>query len=280
MASRHREALLKRAIESIRASSGNPVRIIVVVNGYHFEIEVCDWLKSQPDIQFEYLATPSAPGAVLRGRELVQTDFFSTLDDDDEYLPHSMDIKLAALKLDSHADFLVGNAFVHSSDGIDSLLYDRLTDVPSSPLECLMRFNWLSSGNALFRTQSVGPSYFKDYHPFAEWTWLAYKLVLDGKRVSTLNEPVCRHNDTAGSLSKSGAYSLSYMSLFLRMLACAPPSQIERMIHRKMGAAYHDASVAALHKGRKLDAWRYHWQSLVEIDGLKYLSYTRHLLLA
>lgn len=277
MASSQRGAALQRSVMSIRASSSKPIRIIAVVNGNRFEAAVCDWLKAQPDVHFEYVAEPSAPGAILRGRELVQTEFFSTLDDDDEYLPSMTDQKLAVLQANPLAEFLVANAF-HCQDGVDRLLYERLTDVPNSPLECLMQFNWLHNGNALYRSSSVGSVFFKDYHPYAEWTLVAFRLVLAGKKVAVLDLPAFRCNDTAESLSKSKAYFQSYIPLFRRMLALSPPQQIVCMIHRKMGGAYHDASVAALRDGRRVDAWRHHWQSLVKPGGLSYLSYSRHLL--
>lgn len=276
MALRQRGAMLQRAIGSIRASSSKPIRIIVVVNGNRFDAAVCDWLKAQTDINFEYVAEPSAPGAVLRGRELVQTEFFSTLDDDDEYLPGATDQRLSVLQADSGADLLATNAYL-CIDGVDSLVYNRLADVPASALECLMRFNWLTSGNALYRTASVGSTYFRDYHPYAEWTWLAFRLALDGKSISIMNESTCRHNSTAESVSKSEVYFQTFIPLFKRMLASSLPDQVVRMIHRKMGAAYHDASDAALRDGRRLDAWRHHWHSLINPGGMRYLTYTRHL---
>ena len=276
MASSERGAMLQRAVISIRASSNKPICIIAVVNGNRFDATVCDWLKAQSDVQFEYITEPSAPGAILRGRELVKTEFFSTLDDDDEYLLNMTDEKLAVLQADPHADLLVANVF-HCLDGVDSLLYERLIDVKNSPVECLMRFNWLHNGNALYRSSSVGLVFFRDYHPYAEWTLVAFRLALAGKKVAVLDRPAFRWNDTAASLSKSQAYFQSYIPLFRRMLALSPPQQIVRMIHRKMGAAYHDASVAALRDGRRLDAWRDHLQSLFMTGGLSFLSYTRHL---
>ncbi len=177
------------------------------------------------------------------------------------------------------ADVVVGNYYQHC-DNADSLRYDRLADVPADPLEALMRFNWLHNGNALFRSKAVGLQYFKDYHAFAEWTLVAYRLAMDHKKVAVLDIPVFRcYGETPGSLSKSDAYFASYIPLFKRMLAFSPPRHVARMIHRKMGAAYHDASVAAKQNGFYQEAWKHHWQSLIMNGGLRYLSYTRHLIL-
>ena len=276
MASSERGATLQRAVMSIRASSDKPICIIAVVNGKRFDARVCEWLKAQSDIQFEYVAEPSAPGAILRGRELVETEFFSTLDDDDEYLPGMTDQKLAMLQVNPHAALLVANVF-HCLEGVDYLLFERLNDVTNNPFESLMQFNWLTSGNALYRASGVGSDLFTNYHAYAEWTFVAFRLALAGKKVAVLDRPAFRWNGTAGSLSKSEAYFQSYIPLFRRMLALSPPQQIVRMIRRKMGAAYHDASEAALRDGHRRDAWRDHLQSLFMTGGLRYLSYTRHL---
>jgi glycosyltransferase involved in cell wall biosynthesis len=276
MASAERANLLRRAIGSVRASTHQPVRIIVVVNGARSDLAMCAWLQAQPDVTLDYVAAPSAPGAVLRGRERVRSEFFATLDDDDEYLPGTTERKIALLRADPRVDFLIANAY-RCRDGVDSLFHQRLPEVASDPLASLMRRNWLTSGNAMFRSAAVGLPYFQGFHPYAEWTWLAFRLALDGKRIAILDEAVCRHHDTAISLSKSQGYIQSYLPLFQRMLERAPPPAVARMIRSKMAATHHDASVAALNEGRRLAAWRHHWHSLANPGGLQYLPYTRHL---
>ena len=153
MATRARRTTLERAVCSVRRSSLHPITIIVVVNGEQFDTGICDWLKAQADVHFDYVRTPSLSGAVLRGRLLVQTEFFSTLDDDDEYLAGSSDQKISQLRSDLSTDLLVGNAF-RNQDGRDTLMYSRLPDAQSDPLRCLFQFPWLSSGNALYRSSS------------------------------------------------------------------------------------------------------------------------------
>lgn len=279
MASPERAKLLQQAIATIRASSKSPIWIIVVVNGSRFDTTICDWLNKQPDVQFEYVAEPSYPGAVLRGRELVKTEFFSTLDDDDEYLPLGTDQRMMILQGDPRADLVVTNAFMCTT-GADHLFFDQLVDVPADPMHCLMRFNWLTSGNALYRAATVDIDFFRNYHPYAEWTWLAYRLALAGKHVAIGIEPTCRHNASAESLSKTSAYSQSFFPLFQRMLDLSPPQKVANMIHRKISSGYHDASVSALLADQPGMALRYHWHSLIRSGGARYLSYTRHILMA
>lgn len=277
MATIERAELLKRAIRSIRVSSVSPILILAVVNGDRKDQGTCEWLQSQADIQFEYNATPSAPAAVCRGRELVQTEYFSTLDDDDEYLGLATDEKLKTMTLDVATDIVVTNGFRHKN-GMDTMFYDNMDAIKSDPLASLMKGTWLHNCNALYRTASVETEYFQDSHPYGEWTWLAFKLAMRKKTIRVLDKPLFRYNDTEGSLSKSEAYSNAYFSLFERMLDLRPPTSIKRQIQIKMGSAWHDAAVIALGQGKNADAWRRHLKSLAQPGGFKYLSFTRYLL--
>lgn len=274
-ASRRHE--LHRCIGALRAASTLPLTIIVVVNGQRSDAGLCDWLRAQPDVQYFYLEQPSAPNAVLHGRRQVRTPYFCAVDDDDEYLPAAIDQRLAVLKAQPDADLVVTNVY-RRCDGRDQLMYGHLRDVPQQPLAMLFLSNWLYNGNALYRSAAVPVSYFEDYRAYAEWTWLAYKLALDGKQVATLEQPTFRVHVTPGSLSQSRNYSDSYLTLFQDMLNAGPPADIVRLIRRKLSAAQHDHSVQALADGRRGDAWRWHLRSLRHPGGLRYLGYTRRLL--
>jgi glycosyltransferase involved in cell wall biosynthesis len=276
-ASRQRAGSLKRAIESIRNSSRTPVQVIVVANGPSCDPGVCAWLKAQPDVKFDHQQTGSAPLATLRGRQLVRTEYFSTLDDDDEYIEGATDDKLRVMQADPTLDLVVADGFRHL-DGVDIPMYPLLSEAARQPLHTLMRFNWLHNCNALYRSATVGAAFFEDSHPYGEWTWLAFKLMMANRRVGTLCKPTFRYFDTANSLSKSEAYRNAYLSLFERMLALSPPAVIARQLRRKMSSAWHDASMAALHKGHRLKAWQCHCKSLLLPGGLRYLASSRHFL--
>ena len=276
-AQKSRHAEIRRCIQSIRDSSRFEVQIITVVNGASPDPGVCEWLKVQSDVRFEYIETPSAPNAVFHGRKLVTTAYFSTLDDDDEYLEGSTDLKLAVLTSSPGTDLVVTNAY-RRCDGVEELLYAHLATVPINPLKSLFEANWLHNGNSLFRSSSIGAEYFADYRPFAEWTWLAFKIALDGKKVQTLDHPTFRVNVTPNSLSQSDAYFDGYLPLFKSMIELAPPKDILRLIHRRMSAAWHLNSVRALQQGNRNVALRCHLRSLFLPGGLRYLSYSRHLL--
>lgn len=277
MAAKERELPLRRAIQSIRRSTTATVKIIVVVNGARADPEICKWLSTQPDVQYERLPTPSLPLAVCRGRELVQTPFFSFLDDDDEYLCGGTDLKLAALSSHSDADLVISSGFRHY-EGNDEPIMAPLDHVPSAPLKSLFQYNWLCSCNALFRSDSFLPEFFAEPHPYAEWTWLAYKLALMGKKLASINQATFRINNTPDSLSKSDSYFDAYQSLYRRMLALMPPADIARLIRIRMSADWHDQSVRALLRGERLQAINLHLKSLMLPSGLQYLPYTRRLM--
>lgn len=277
MAERGRFEAIQRCVNSIRNSSSERLPIIAVVNGLRSAPEVVEWLGRQDDIKLIKESTPSAPNAVRAGREVVETPFFSTLDDDDEYLPGSTDRKLAALLNEPDAALVVANGF-RSLNGKDELLYAHLARVPSDPLGTLFETNWLASCNALYRSDRVMPELFRDFHPYAEWTWLAYRLVMSGKKVIVLEDPCFRYHLTPQSLSQSGAYRDAYPALFERMLAHSPPARIRRLIRRKLSAALHDHSIALLQAGRRGEAVAAHLRSLFLPGGSRYLTFTRRLL--
>lgn len=277
MAARERATSLKCAIASIRNSSAVPIKIIVVVNGNRFDTELCSWLREQPDVLYDQIEEGSLPVALARGRELVETEYFSFLDDDDVYLPGATDKKLEILSKNVCTDLVVCNGF-RSSTGNNVAFYPRMTDILDDPLAALFHQNWLASCNAVFRSISVPVSFFEHPHPYAEWTWLAFRLAMANKRLKVVDEPGFRVNDTPGSLSKSDAYKKSYFSLYERMLYALPPTHIARMIRMRIGLAWHTNSSEALANGRLLDALASHVRSLLQPGGLRYLSYTRRLL--
>lgn len=276
MAATERAPLLRRAIESIRRSSAQPIAIIVVVNGNRSNVGLCDWLRTQVDIRVEFIPTPSLPNAILRGRELVDSPFFSTLDDDDEYLDGGIDMRLTCMCSEGNPDVVVTNGYRRWQTA-DTWCYKTLDGVSDTPLKSLFETTWLNSCNALYRSAAVGPEYFSDFHQYAEWTWLAFKLAMADKQFATLNNPTFIYYDSPGSLSKSKACGEAYISLFQRMLDQLPPPDVTQLIRRRMSASWHDQSIQALSQGNIWEALQCHLRSLILPGGVRYASYSRRL---
>lgn len=277
LAEQHRQASLLRAIASAHAACAQPVQILVVVNGQRRANAVLLLLQGMEDIRLVSLPEPSLPKACLAGRRAVNTPFFCFLDDDDELLPGSLDMRLVPLESASAVDVVAGNGYVHRN-GTDRLLYQHLDRVPAAPLHALFTENWLASCGALFRSDSVDTTYFENFHAYAEWTWLAFQLGMAGKTIAVVDQPTFRIHDTPGSASKTPAYHKAHASLHQKMLASAPPADIAKLIRRHMGARLHTEADALRRNGTFLPAWAAHLRSLTYPGGLRYLSFSRHLL--
>lgn len=274
-----RVELLKRAIFSVRSSSVDPINIIVVVNGNSFDPAAYKWLKQQPDIKLEYIKKASLPFALAEGRKKVTTPYFSTLDDDDEYLPHATDMKLATIKKTTKADLVISNGFFIRGNK-ELFFYENLSEIPENMLLSIFQKPWLNSCNALYKSDSISQKYFENYHEFAEWTWLAFKIALDNKKICILNSPTFRVHNTQNSLSKSDKYMYTYIHLYRRMLTENPPKYIKNVIHKRMGAYWHHQSNISLKNGNYYSALIYHLRSLCMPGRLRYFMYTRHILAA
>ena len=233
-------------------------------------------LTMVPGVELHKLSEPSLPKAIAFGRSLVTTPFFGFLDDDDELLPESLDKRLEVLNGRPDVDFVVTNG-IRRKGTSEEMVLEGLSSVPDDPLSKLVAQNWLASCGALFRTTSVGTRYFDDYHKYAEWTWLAYRLSIDGKRLAVIDEPTYVINETPGSLSTTSEYQRANVALYRRMLALDPPSHVRRLIRDRYTKAVHDLSDHCLRHSRLAEATLLHLKSLVAPGGLRYLPYSRHI---
>lgn len=269
---------LERAIESIRGAARSPVRILVVVNGRRFDSDLLGWLRGNENLEVLQLDEGSLTKAQLEGRRRVKTEFFGFLDDDDEYLPEALDLRLEALRNDPSADLVVTNGFrVTVSE--KRLVYSRLATAGRNPLRRIFEENWLAAGNHLFRTATVTTSYFEDPHPLMEWTWLAFMFASDGMKVVFHDTPTFVYNDTPESLSKSGGFTRSRCALYKKMRSRGVDATISKLLARKACDAWHDVSVQELERGHFGLAIGAHVRSLISHwSGLRFLAYTRHLL--
>lgn len=272
-----REQSLKRAIQSIRLSSRDPVKVIVVVNGNHFDISLCNWLKSQPDVIYSYLDEASLPLALLKGRQLVETEFFSFLDDDDEYLLRATDYRLACLREHLEVDLLICNGYVNC-DGVKKIIFDDLNNVLTDPLSAIFNRNWLASCGGIFRTSSIGCNYFQDGMAFLEWTWLAFLIASAGHKIQILDSPTFVINDTPESASKSEKYLRAHIHLYERMLGSNPRADLIPIINHRLANAWHNISDHQRTSGKLMDSWLSHLKCLQYPEGWRFLSYTKNLI--
>ncbi len=269
--------MLRRAIASAFEGNQSSIELTVVVNGRRFDPDVVRELKVTPGLRLLQLAEASSPAAILAGRRSVRTDYFSYLDDDDEYLPGAVDARVAALQLGSGADVVATNGYRRSA-GQHVTALRNLRNVATDPLQALFVENWLPSCGAAFRTATVPERAFEDLPRHIHWSFLAFTLAMAGKTVVALDEPTFVINDTPGSASKLESYLLCHVEVYERMLAAAPPRSVRSVVARRLGSALHEASDHFRETGRMREAWAAHFRSLRCPGGLQFLSYTRHLI--
>lgn len=269
---------LARAIASVHRASEGVIKVLVVVNGQRFDKNLLETLLARRDVEVLQIADASLTKAHLAGRRAVSTEYFSFLDDDDEYLAGALDVRLEALQANPLADLVITNGYSFAA-GKDRVTYSRTSYVESSPVRELFQENWLHNCNHLFRAASVKEEYFENAHAYMEWTWLAFRLALSRKRVVAIDVPTFRYFDTPGSLSKSPNYLRSRVALYRRMLAMQPGKDAEQMIRRRLSSAWHDVSTFELGERHRLKAACAHMHSLASHwSGLKFLLYSRRLL--
>ena len=145
-----RAEMLKRAIHSAREGNRTPISVIVVVNGQRFDAALVAWLMQADAVRVVHLETPGSPGAILAGRLAVDTESFSYLDDDDEYLPGAVDARLAPFAGSEDVDIVVSNGF-RRQGAAQELALSNLANVSADPLAALFKENWLPSCAAAFR---------------------------------------------------------------------------------------------------------------------------------
>jgi glycosyltransferase involved in cell wall biosynthesis len=275
---RERTAALQQAVASVLMQEGVDVEIIVVVNGPDYNHDLFAWLTENPRLRVEYRPEPSLPAAHRVGRSLVTKPFFSFLDDDDEYLPGALLIRLDAMLEDPTVDVIATNGVW---GGGSEEPYIRHTDgVEEDPLGALLRGNWLGSGGALFRSATVGLDNFDGRTRFFEWTMIAWRVATAGLKVRFIDVPTYRMNATPNSLSRSEAYYLAEPGFLQSLLEAEISGEHRRRIRDKILAANHFIADWYVRSGNAPRAWRYHLRSVRGAAGLRHLVFTPKLLRA
>ncbi len=274
-----RAAVLHRAIKSLLSASIDPIRILVVVNGRHFDKGLLQTLELRQDIEILQIDIGSAPLAQLEGRRRVNTEFFCFLDDDDEYTKGAIDKRLEILSNQPSTSLVATNGIVVNNDGLVSPCFKNLKNASKDPLLQLLNENWLSSCGGLYRTSLVSAELFEDYAEFVEWTWLAFKLAVSGHKIHIADEPTFRIHRTPKSASMSDAYIDYHIILFKKMLSKTNRPDLVNIINKRLSAAWHSSSEHYLRKKQYRNAWHAHFKSLLLPHGWKYLPFTRHLII-
>jgi glycosyltransferase involved in cell wall biosynthesis len=277
LARKRRAKLLQRALASILEGQQGLGLPVLVVNGTAFDEDLLRRLEARTDIKVIYRAKPSLSAALRAGRKQIETPYFATLDDDDELLPGALAKRLAALTADPKADLVVTNGYYDDGRMPTHLDYPNLARLGRDPLRSVLEKSWLQSINALYRTDRVTARDFEGMPDYLEWTWLALKLA-PRHRIVFLDEPTYRLNrHEPDSLSLSHHFGLP--PAIRAILALNLPTDVRREFRHRLSASLHEVSDRARRCGDYGLAWRSHVASLRVQPSLRWLFYTRRLLL-
>lgn len=273
-----RAPLLRRAIDSVSSQQGVRALPILVVNGRVRDPALLAALRKDVRLRILELDQAGIPDALRAGREIVDTAWFSALDDDDSCLPGSLAARVRKLQSMPAFDTVVTNGLICAGGGTRVFPPD-LEVIEQDPLKALTQGNWLLPGAWLCRSDRVGPWLFAGMPSALECTFLALQFALRC-RTCFLDQPgVAYQGDTAVSESKSPDYIHRQLPALEQLLALPLSRELEDWVQRMTSAVKHDISAHHLRERDHRNAWRWHLRSLLGRHGWRYASYTLRLIL-
>lgn len=273
-----RAQLIFRALESLFAQQG-PWRAIpiVVANGHVYSQELLEDLRRDNRLRFLYRAEGCAPRAVAAGRDIVDTEFFGVLDDDDVYFPTALAMRGEVLCADAALDAVISNGWCRMGEDRTPMIQD-LSRVRADPAAALMAGNWIHAAAGLYRTQRIGAEFFRDAPAMVEWTYIALRLALTRRIrfIDALTYEIA--GGSVDSLSQSAEYLRLQPGAIKTILSLPAPPAIKQTLRKKYLEARHQLADLEATSGHLARAWRHHLASLRPMQGLRYCTYTRYLL--
>jgi hypothetical protein len=272
-----RSDLLFRALDSIQSQQGVEARPIVVVNGQNFDSATMASLQSRAGIVLHHEQRASAGLALVVGRQLVEAPFFSYLDDDDELIPGSLAEPMRWFHEHQECDVLVNNGYYKRLGKL--VKSSQLADQNGDPALALSNECWLSPGAFLCRTASVPASMLSVERGQLEWTYLAFELCAEHKRVDFMDVPTVRYLELPGSLSKQPQHREAALELLRGIYHDTRHSpKVRHSAYRKYLRTLHNLALEYWNRGQHGKAWRCHLNSLLPPYTLRYLLFSRKLL--
>ena len=272
-----RGPLLQRAIESVVSQDGVKAVPIVIVNGSRFDPAWIERLKQRSDIRLIQIPEPSLFAARRRAFESLHADFFATLDDDDIFLPGALRRRLEPLQNDPRCDWVVTNGLFVTPDGERPYIPD-IEATRRDPFGTLLDHCWLCSAGNLFRRSAVTADFF-DATRSMDITYLAFRLLAEGKKVVFLDEPTFRYFYYPDSTSKQDSYNLPAAEAIRTMMDLPVPAWVRRGLAGKYRRAMHDVASYHCCRGEMGRAWQAHLRSLTGVpEFFRFLFFTRLLL--
>lgn len=263
-----------RAVASIQAQTTVPCRALVVVNGNRYDPRLVARLEANPAVEVIHTPVPGVSHARLLGVRHVETPFFSLLDDDDELLPDCLAPVMAAFE--AGADVVATNGLLEVGGNL-GVKHTNLTGYGDDHALALLYENWASSGGIFCRTAGVPAEVFEGLPNYMEMTQLGMRMTMRC-RISRIDcKTFIYHVGAADQATKSPAYLRAEPRVMQNIASEVTRRDIRAKLRRKRSAALHDCAQFELEQQNIGRAWRDHIASMLGGGGLRYFSYTRHL---
>ncbi len=126
---RFRPDLVLRAVHGVLAQTMPDLEVIVVVDGP--DDETCRALAAIPDPRLRVLVQPAkggAPNARNVGARAVRSRWTAMLDDDDEWLPHKLEVQLKLAHSARAATPIVASRLINRTPRAESVMPRRLPE--------------------------------------------------------------------------------------------------------------------------------------------------------
>jgi len=272
-----RAPLLMRAIDHVLSQDGVAARPIVVVNGSRVDAGALAALQARRDIHLIRIEQGNLFLARRTGFGAVRAEFFAIHDDDDFLLPGSLARRLKAFRDDPTVDWVAANGWF-VKDGHEAPYIPSVEAVRRDPYGTLLDHCWLCSAGNLFRTAAINADIF-DGVPSMDITYIALRLLAEGKKLALIDEPTFKYFYYPTSLSKQDHYNLAAAQAIRTMMTLPVPGWVRRGLARKYRRAMH--TLAAYHQthGALGDAWAAHLHSIAGFpEFFRFLAFTRKLL--
>ena len=274
-----RAVLTRRAVDSVLSQDRVRAVPIVVVNGAMADPELVRELRANGRVRVEHLAEADLPGALRRGRELVDTPFFTELDDDDLLLPCALAHRVEMLERAPESDAVITNGIV-LRDGRSRIHNRDIAAIARDPWPAMLHRNWLLPGSWLCRNTTTSARLFEGMPKYLECTFLAMKLLAGYRPMFSQRATVVWNVDSFHTTSDITQRVLGQADAVRQLLQLQLPPFARRAFELRVAAALHSSAQQLLDAGHVRDAWRWHLQSLVAPGGWRYATFTRHLVTA
>lgn len=271
-----RTDLIYRAVGSVLTQGGIDIELILVVNGSRVDETLLTQLSTLA-LKVLRLSEGNVSKARYRGLQASTGEFFSFLDDDDEFLPGAMVHRFGLFG--DGVDCVVTNGWERTNED-RPLVTDRVASLANqAPDHAFLIQNWFASPGSMFRKSSLDISIFNIEHKFFEWSLLFFRLLSASKTIRYDNAITYRKwEDNPTSASRTMKYKLANADFLGELCEMNLRPEIIAELRKKYQTALNSKSLLHLSLGQRLEAWRAHLQC-VKAGGWRYLPFTRKLLL-